>query len=134
MSSQKIYNRRNDKHHHHLHYLQMNNLNKVMEQLLPTSKSYEVEMDEMVVMESLDLVDSKAGMARWDYRGRKVTWENRDLLDQGLEESLISGGVELPAQTQQELNLSILDELLDLTMAKKEELVITCVYLSSLST
>ena len=46
----------------------------------------------------------------------------------------MSGGVELPAQTQQELNLSMLDELLDLTTIKKEELVITSVYLRTLST
>ena len=91
-------------------------------------------MDEMVVMESLDLEDFKAGMARWGHRGRKVTWENRDLLDPGLEESLMSGGVELPVQIQMELNLSMLDELLDLTLNKKEELIITCVYQRSLST
>ena len=35
-----------------------------------------------------------------------MTWENRDLLDPAVEESLMSGGVELPAQTQLELNLS----------------------------
>ena len=44
-------------------------------------------------MESLDLEDIQAGMARWGLKERKVTWENRDLLDPGLEESLISGGV-----------------------------------------
>ena len=64
-------------------------------------------MDKMVVMKSLDLEDLKAGMARWDHRGRKVTWENRDLLDPAVEESLMSGGVELPAQIQQELNLYV---------------------------
>ena len=53
----------------------------------------QVEIDEMVVMENLDFKDFKAGMERWDHRGRKVTWENRDLLDPGLEESLMSGGV-----------------------------------------
>ena len=52
-------------------------------------------MDEMVVMESLDLEDLQARMVRWDH---KVTWENRDLLDLAVEESLMSGG---PAQTQQ---------------------------------
>ena len=90
-------------------------------------------MDEMVVMESLDLEDLQAGMARWDHRERKVTWENRDVLDPGVEESLMSGGVELPAQTQQELNLSMLEELLDLIINKKEELMITSVYQRSLS-
>ena len=82
-------------------------------------------MDEMVVMESLDLEDLQAGMARWRLKVRKVTWENRDLLDPGLEESLMSGGVELPAQTQQELNLSMLEELLELHMDKREEPVST---------
>ena len=94
----------------------------------------QVEMDEMVVMESLDLVDLKAGMARWDHRGRKVTWENVDLLDPGVQESLMSVGVELPARTQMELNLSMLDELLEVTTFTKEELMITSVYHSSLST
>ena len=49
----------------------------------------------MIVMESLDLEDLQAGMARWDH---KVTWENGDLLNPAVEESLTSGG---PAQTQQ---------------------------------
>ena len=40
----------------------------------------------MVVMESLDLVEFQVGMAKWDYRGRKVTRENRDLLDPAVEE------------------------------------------------
>ena len=45
----------------------------------------------------------------------------------------MSGGVELPAQTQQELNLSMLEELLDLIINKNEELMITSVYQRSLS-
>ena len=88
----------------------------------------QVEMDEMVVMESLDLEDYKAEMARW---GHGV---NRDLLDPGVEESLMSGGVELPAQIRMELNLSILEELLEVTSLTKEELMITSVYQRSLST
>ena len=46
----------------------------------------------------------------------------------------MSDGVELPARTQMELNLSMLDELLEVTTLTKEELAITSVYMSSLST
>lgn len=56
----------------------------------------------------------------------------QDLLDPAVEESLMSGGVELPAQTQQEL--SMLEELLGLYTAKLEKLMITCVYQRSPST
>ena len=75
-----------------------------MKQLLPTLRSYEVEMDKMVVMESLDLEDLQAGMARWELKVRKVrkvTHESRDLLDPAVEELLLLGE---SAQTQQELN------------------------------
>ena len=46
----------------------------------------------------------------------------------------MSGGVELPAQIRMELNLSILEELLEVTSLTKEELMITSVYQRSLST
>ena len=90
-------------------------------------------MDEMVVMENLDLVDFQAAaeIAMW---GQKVTRENRDLLDPAVEESLMSGGVELPAQIQMELNLSTLDKLLELSFDIREEQISTCVYQNSLNT
>ena len=72
-------------------------------------------MDEMVVMESLDLEDYQAGMARWGHRGRKVTWENRDHLDPAVEDLFMLGGVEPSAPIQQELNLSKMEELLEAT-------------------
>ena len=37
-----------------------------MEGMVPTLRSYEVEMDEMVVMESLDLEDFQAGIERME--------------------------------------------------------------------
>ena len=93
--------------------------------------AYQVEMDEMVVMEILDLVDLQAEMAMTD---QKVTWENRDLLDPGVEESLMSGGVEPLAQTQLELNLSMLDEPLDLPLETLVDQTSTCAYQKNLNT
>ena len=52
---------------------------------------------------------------REERKVRKVTWENRDLHDPAVEESLTSGGVELSAQTQMALNLSTKEELLEAT-------------------
>ena len=78
--------------------------------IFPTLRSYEVEMDEMVVMESQDLEDFQAGMERMV---RQEPLDHRDLLDPVVEESLMPGGVELSAQTQMALNLSTKEELLE---------------------
>ena len=51
-------------------------------------------MDEMVVMESLDLEDFKAGMERMDYEVRQEPLDHRGLLDPAVEDLLTSGGVE----------------------------------------
>ena len=85
--------------------------------------AYQVEMDGTVVMENLDLVDFQAAVeiAMW---GQKVTWENRDPLDPGVEE----------AQIQMELNLSMLDKLLKLSFNILEEQISTCVYQNCLNT
>ena len=106
---------------------------KLAHQVEMVKLAYQVEMDEMVVMENLDLVDFQAAaeLAMWE---QKVTWENRDLLDPGVEESLMSGGVEPPAQTQQELNLFMLDKLLELSFDIPEEQISTCVYQNCLNT
>ena len=93
--------------------------------------AYQVEMDEMVVTENLDLVDFQAEM---EMGGQKVTWEYRDLLDPGVEESLMSGGVELPVQTQLELNLSMLDELLYLPLETLVDQTSTFAYQKNLNT
>ena len=84
-----------------------------MKGIVPTLRSYEVEMDEVVVMESLDLEDFQAGMERMKQEVRQEPLDHRDLLDPAVEVSLMSGGVELPAQTQMALNLSTKEELLE---------------------
>ena len=93
--------------------------------------AYQVEMDEMVAMVILDLEDFQAGMVM---REEKVTWENRALLDPEVEESLMSGGVEQPAQTQLVLNLSMLEEPLDLPLQILVEQTSTCAYQKNLNT
>ena len=68
------------------------------EQLLPTLRSYREEMVAMVVMESLDLEDLRV------QEDIQESLDNGDFLDPGVGESLMSGGVGPPAQTQRELN------------------------------
>ena len=62
--------------------------------------------------------------------------EMGELLDPKLKESLMSGGIELPAcpNTIGTELVYMLDELLELTTVIKEELMITSVYQRSLST
>ena len=83
-----------------VHWFPNGKLMQVMktEQLLPTLRSYREEMVAMVVMEMLDLEDLRV------QEEIQEPLEHRDLLDPGVGESLMSGGVEPPAQTQRELN------------------------------
>ena len=54
-----------------------------------TILAYEVEMDEMVVMDSLDLEDQLAVMVSMDRKGTLEPLDHRDLLDSGVVGSLM---------------------------------------------
>ena len=54
-----------------------------------TSSSCRAEMDEMVVMESLNLEDHLAGMVSMERKERLEPLDHRDLLDPGVVGSLM---------------------------------------------